>query len=130
MPPEGGKLHLEWIKKAEEDELSIRAILKGGGAPSTGCFLSQQMAEKYLKCLLSFHRKPYPKTHDLLDLASLLMLHEPSFSRIRKDLNLLNRYYIETRYPGDYPEFTPQECREAFESALRVKEFVLERIAS
>ena len=130
MPHESGKLYLEWIKKAEEDELSIRAILKGGGAPSTACFLSQQAAEKYLKCLLSFHRKPFPKTHDLLDLASLLMPHEPNLSGIRKDLNLLNRYYIETRYPGDFPDFTPQECREAFESALRVKEFVLKQTAS
>lgn len=45
--------YFEWLKKAEEDELSIGAILKeNGGAPSTACFLAQQMAEKCLKSLL------------------------------------------------------------------------------
>lgn len=39
----------EWWQKAAEDELSIQAILKENGAPSTACFLAQQMAEKYLK---------------------------------------------------------------------------------
>lgn len=28
------EIYREWFKKAEEDELSIKAILKEGGAPS------------------------------------------------------------------------------------------------
>ncbi len=48
----------EWIKRANEDELSANVILKEeGGAPNTVCFLSQQMAEKYLKAFLIFHKK-------------------------------------------------------------------------
>jgi hypothetical protein len=39
----------------------------------------------------------------------------------------LNRYYIETRYPGDYPAFTMDEARAAFDAALRVKDFVLSK---
>ena len=41
---------------------------------------------------------------------------------------VLNRYYIETRYPGDYPEFSRHDSMEALEAALRVKQFVLECI--
>lgn len=63
----------EWFQKAEEDELSIQAILKENGAPSTACFLAQQMAEKYLKGLLVFYEQPFRKIHDLLKLESLLL---------------------------------------------------------
>ena len=53
MKSEGNKLNIqEWIAKAKDDELSIKAIIKEKAAPSTVCFLSQQMAEKYLKALL------------------------------------------------------------------------------
>lgn len=130
MPGESRKAHSEWIEKADEDELSIEAILKGGGAPSTACFLSQQMAEKYLKGLAVSQKIPFPKIHDLLALETLLMECQPNISQIHGDLELLNRYYIETRYPGDYPQFSLEEGQKAFEAALRVKEFVLSKIKS
>ena len=118
----------EWFKKAAEDELSAKAVLKNG-APSTGCFLSQQMAEKYLKGLLVFHKKDFPKVHDLLDLETLLLHIVPEIKELHADLKLLNRYYIETRYPGDYPEFTLDECEKAQRAALRIKEFMLTKIS-
>ncbi len=124
MPDKASANAEEWFKKAEDDALSVRAILKEG-APSTACFLSQQLAEKYLKGLLVFHNKPFPKIHDLIELESLLIPVEKNIQNIHTDLVVLNRYYIETRYPGDYPEFTMDEAREAFGAALRVKEFVL-----
>lgn len=122
------KNYVKWFGKAEEDELSGRAVLKEG-APSTGCFLAQQMAEKYLKGLLVFYDKDFLKVHDLLELETLLLDTKTEMDEIHHDLQLLNRYYIETRYPGDVPEFTINECRDAFEAALRVKEFVLRKIS-
>ena len=128
MPNNAEREYLKWFKRAEEDYLSIRAILKGGGAFSTACFLSQQMAEKYLKGFLVFHNKSFPKVHDLIELETLLMEKTSDIDDLHKDLKLLNRYYIETRYPGDYPEFTFEEAQQSFESAIRIKEFVLKRI--
>lgn len=120
--------YLEWLKKAQEDELSIQAILKEGGAPSTACFLAQQMAEKYLKGLLVFYKKSFAKVHDLLRLETLLLESMPNTNTIHNNLKLLNRFYIETRYPGDYPEFNFEEARDAYEAAKRVKEFVSHNI--
>lgn len=118
----------EWIIKASEDELSAAAILKRkDGAPSTVCFLSQQMAEKYLKALLVFHGSNFPKVHDLLELATLLLDKESGIKKYQNDLNNLNSYYIETRYPGDYPKFTWTDAGEAFASASRIKEIVIGR---
>jgi len=54
---------LEWIKRADNDELNIVSILKHkDGEPSLTCFLSQQMAEKYLKALLIFYENNYHRT--------------------------------------------------------------------
>ncbi|MBI5912961.1 HEPN domain-containing protein [Candidatus Azambacteria bacterium] len=121
--------HHELFKKAQEDELSIGAILRDErGAPSTACFLSQQMAEKYLKGMLVFYDKRFPKIHDLLKLEDLLLHYEKEIKNYEDDLVLLNRYYVETRYTGDYPEFTFQEARKAYEAAKKIKEFVLGKI--
>lgn len=119
--------YVDWFKKAEEDEISTRAVLKEG-SPSTACFLSQQMAEKYLKGLLVFHGKEFQKVHDLAYLETLLLEVEPTIIQISDDLALLTDYSLKTRYPADQEEFSFQEAKEAYESALRVKSFVLERV--
>ena len=128
MPGDSSEKGGGWIHKASEDELSIRAILQSGAA-STACFLSQQLAEKSLKGLLVFHGVPFPKVHDLLQLETLLLDKEPQIKQLHSNLEILNRYYIETRYPGNYPEFSDDEARQAFEAALQVKDFVVERVS-
>jgi len=118
-----------WIKRANDDERSIRAILEGErGAPSTACFLSQQMAEKYLKAFLVAHQQEFPKIHQLDRLVELCSQTDPACEQLRENTIALSDYYVDARYPGDSPEFTFDECRQAFDSALRIKEFVLERI--
>lgn len=119
-----------WLKKAEEDELSINAILNNGGSPSTACFLSQQVAEKCLKALIVFYNKDFPKIHDLNELETIILALEPDIKSLHQELSKLTIYYIETRYPGDYPEFTFEEAKQAFEAAKRVKDFILKKISS
>ena len=114
-----------WLVKVADDEQSIRAILKADGAPATACFLAQQMAEKLLKALLVAHHRPIRKVHDLGDLAKILRPSEPTVSRLRDDLTLVNRYYSGTRYPSDLPDLGWQDAEVAFEAALRVKSFVM-----
>ena len=119
----------DWFNKAGEDELSSEVLLKEGGAPSTLCFLSQQMAEKYLKGLLIFYNQEVEKIHDIVKLANLLKDRAPDIADYQDELTLLSRYYVETRYPGDWPEgFSVVECKQAFEAAKRIKEFVLKKI--
>ncbi|MFH1838084.1 MAG: HEPN domain-containing protein [Candidatus Kuenenbacteria bacterium] len=118
----------EWFKKANEDELSAESILKEKSVPSAVCFLSQQMVEKYLKGLLVLNHKKFFKVHDLLQIESLLLEVEPEIKNYEKELDLLNRYYVETRYPGDFPEFFWDEAEKAFEAAKKIKEFVIQRM--
>lgn len=126
--PDNIGAYQEWFAKANEDEKSIQAILKERASPSTVCFLAQQMAEKYLKGLLVLHGKAFRKVHDLLELETALLEVLPAIRDVHTDLTLLNRYYIETRYPGNYPVFTHSDAEEAFTAASRVQEFAKKKV--
>ena len=117
-----------WFSKADDDELNIKSILKHrDGTPSAACFLSQQMAEKYLKGLLVFEKNELVKTHHLIKLKEIISDVVPDINMIHNEASILNDYYIETRYPGDFPEFTWNDAEKAYEAAKKIKEFVLEK---
>lgn len=120
----------KWLEKAGEDELFCKAVLKRKDAPPAPfCFLCQQAAEKYLKALLVFHKKEYPKIHDLKRLATILEPLVPDIFDIEEAFNILNKYYVITRYPADFPEgFTWQDAEEAFDATTRVKKFILKKL--
>lgn len=128
---EGNKrLVNRWLTKAGEDELSLLVLTKEGGAPSTACFLAQQMAEKYLKALLVHENIPFQKVHDLLELESKLIESNANISEIHEELTELNGYYISTRYPGDFPEFNARKAQQAHQAARKVKEFIMQKLNS
>ncbi len=123
------KNYIDWFKKADEDELNALSILKHrDGTPSGVCFFSQQIAEKYLKGLLVYRDKPFRKVHDLIDLETLLKDFYADITNFHNDFALLNRFYIKTRYPGDFPEFSWQDAENAYEAAKGIKQFVLSKI--
>ena len=119
----------EWFSKAQDDELSAKDILNDKeGAPSTVCFLGQQMAEKLLKGYLVYKEKELFKIHDLDKLVKLCEEIDNSFDDIKEQAKSLSDFYISTRYPGDYPEFTWTQAEKAFVSADKIKKFVLEKV--
>lgn len=119
----------EWIKKATDDELTALSILKHRDAPPNGvCFVSQQMAEKYLKAFLVFKKNWFPKIHPTDILWEHCNDFDSEFSLIKKDAVFLTGFYAATRYPGDYPDFSWKEAEQAFAAAARIKNFVLEKI--
>jgi HEPN domain-containing protein len=129
MAIEFGNNYREWVKKAEEDLISLESLLKHkDGSPSTGCFLAQQAAEKLLKALLIYKEFELEKVHDLVKIINTLELRIPEVRGFENDITTITRYYIETRYPGDYPEFTWNECQKAHEIILKIKVFVLSKM--
>ena len=117
--------YASWLQKSSEDEQSARILLEKGGIPNTICFLTQQMGEKLLKAVLVFEGIEFQKMHDLLALENSLRGPHDDIEHIHNDLIMLNRYYITTRYPGNYPTFSLPEAQEAYQAALRVKRFVM-----
>lgn len=125
------KNYLQWFQKGNEDELSMDALVRDRlGHPNTVCFLAQQLAEKYMKGLLIFYGIPFAKVHDLLQLETLILTKNKTVTSLHEDLVFLNGFYIETRYPGDYPEFSWKIAEQASKSSERVKNFVMDNINS
>jgi HEPN domain-containing protein len=107
------ELLAEWIEKAEEDYLAAQTLIrrKGTPTPNAVCFLSQQCVEKYLKALLFFEERDFPKTHDLGFLLGLAVKEHGGLEFYRSDFDFLNAYSVTVRYPGD--SAIPEEAREA-----------------
>ena len=120
--PESVHLAQRWLDKAEADLKSAEHLLTVAGewplAPA--CFHCQQCAEKYLKALLTFRSVPFPKSHDLLDLLHLVS-QGGRLGIAPRDVSVINRYAVETRYPGEWEAITRAEAEEALGIARKVR---------
>jgi HEPN domain-containing protein len=109
-----------WLMQVDEDLLAARHIAVDPDLPPRiACFWSHLAAEKALKAYLIAHEVPYPKTHDLADLRALI----PSDAELvlaDADLQRLNPWTIEGRYPGDVPEATDAQAEDCLGAAERV----------
>jgi len=103
----------QWVGKAENDLRNSEHTLKvKENCPyDTICFHAQQAAEKYLKALLTLHNVPFPKTHDLTTLFSM-MPPKIGLKIPLADLAVVKRYYIEARDPGDFEMISREEAEQ------------------
>jgi HEPN domain-containing protein len=93
-------LTVEWIKKAEGDLLTAQCEYRARNRPNYDavCFHAQQTAEKYLKAWLQEVGKTIPRIHNLVDLASLCIEVDPTFSIIEQKLRGLDGYAVRATY--------------------------------
>lgn len=92
----------EWISKAEGDWRVAEREFRRPKQPNYDavCFHCQQCAEKYIKARLLASGRPFPKTHDLTELLTLLRQLEPNWEDLRLNLERLTGWAVEVRYPG------------------------------
>ena len=119
----------EWERVARDDEEMIKIGLKENSSPNPLCFHAQQMAEKFLKGFLAYHKQPPVKVHKLDQLLIACERIDSSFKELTNAVLYLNEFYIETRYPGDYPEFTTEDAKQAYSHSLEIAEFVRSKIS-
>jgi HEPN domain-containing protein len=94
------RLTKEWVKKAEADLLAATALADEDlSVHEVVCFHCQHAAEKYLKALLQESGDPVPRTHDLVELLSLVTPHYP-VRGLPRGLKSLSDFAVEPRYPG------------------------------
>ncbi len=101
-------LTIEWIEKAEKDFATAGREMRVRKLPNYDavCFHAQQCVEKYLKAFLQEKNTPFGKTHNLIILFELILPIEASWERIRPQLQILNGYAVEVRYPGESADKT------------------------
>ena len=124
------KLANEWFERADDDERAIKNLLKEKGPFSIICFLSQQIAEKYLKGYLVFQKKPVKKIHDLGKILRICCEINKDFKKLLDCCDFLDNYYTATRYPGDFFEgISEKEAKEAYQKAEKIKQFILNKLS-
>jgi len=122
VPPDIAAEVTAWVRKAEHDLRNATFVLTmPENCPTdTVCFHCQQCAEKYLKALLTLGQIGFPRTHDLVVLLNLLRA-ETGLAVAVEQVQPLNRYSVEARYPGDWDPIDRQEASAALEMAEGVR---------
>ena len=111
----------DWLRYAEEDLSAAHAMRSAPAVvPRHPAWLAQQAAEKAIKAVLVADNLPFPKTHDLERLATLLP--DPSvLAQCNADLASLTEFAVGSRYPGDLPDTVlPGEATRAVDDAGRI----------
>jgi len=87
----------EWLKSAKSDIQVIRKIINEVDLSHVVAFHSQQAVEKSFKALLESRKIEFKKQHDLLKLKNKI----DDFELDEDTLDILNKLYIDSRYPGE-----------------------------
>ncbi|MDI6883200.1 MAG: HEPN domain-containing protein [Patescibacteria group bacterium] len=123
------KLAKEWFIKAEEDWGVAHLLYNERSYPAASCFHSHQAAEKFLKGFLVFYGKDIEeefKIHNLIKLFSYCKKVDKKLPQeMEKSCYFLNKYYIETRYPGDVEQYPWEEVKESLEVVDYLREKIL-----
>ncbi len=117
----------DWLRVAEA-ELKTAQDLHRIGHYSWACFTAQESAEKAFKAVL-LHTSSRPTTHDMVDLLKTIVTKVKVPGDVVQAANVLNRYYVATRYPDSFSSGAPAEkyserdAKEATEPAKLIYEF-------
>lgn len=118
-PPE------QWLDFAAED-LAVARLVFAEEHLAHSCFLSQQCVEKAFKAYLIAKTRNYPRIHNLVDLLDLCEKVDETFSQFRPDCEVIDQYYIPTRYPAGIPGAKPssmpnaEDVQEAMTAAEKI----------
>jgi len=125
VPPEIIAEVRRWVEKGENDFRNAEYVLtlKENCPFDTVSYHCQQCVEKYLKAALVCQGLEFPRTHDLVVLFNLLKKSEFLNLRI-EDVQPLNRYSTEARYPGDWEPIDENLALAAFEMARKLRDGV------
>jgi len=89
-----------WLAKALDDLESAR-VLASARLEGTALYHCQQSAEKSLKAFLTWHNRPFRKTHNLKELGEPCYRIDPSLEATASDAHVLTDYAWKLRYPGE-----------------------------
>lgn len=111
-----------WLLEAEEELRAAQVVAEHSELPDrVAGFHAHLAAEKALKSLLIGRGVSLPRIHDLVGLRVLLPATDQSLFG-DDDLELLNPWTIEGRYPADIPDARADELTKVLAAARRVIE--------
>ncbi|MEK7100430.1 MAG: HEPN domain-containing protein [Patescibacteria group bacterium] len=124
MQVDNKKLANEWFESALSDYNYAKVGLKEDQVYPQVAFLSQQIAEKYLKGFLILNGVNIQKIHELPKLLGECIKFNSDLEKLRDACELLTGFYTEVRYPPDIPDYTKDEIFESFNNTKLIKETI------
>lgn len=119
------KLTQEWLQKADEDCGFAASVIEDSPFFAQICFHFHQAAEKYLKAVIVADDLEFQKIHDLMTLLKTCLGSRPELIRLMPDCKLLNRFYIDTRYPVHWPtDYSKEKALQAQAAAEAIRDTV------
>lgn len=114
----------EWLKSSESDLDTIEEIIDNETLTHIVAFHCQQCIEKTFKAVIEEYQLTEKRIHDLITLKNILSTVS-NFDFDEDILDLLNKLYIDSRYPGELgllPEGKPtlDDAKTFFEFAKKV----------
>ena len=116
-----------WLQRAAED-LAAAEALTGPVTLRSALFHCQQAAEKSLKAFLTWHQKPFPKTHNLTVLSGSCAEVDASLSAEVTPSLALTRFAVAMRYPGEIEQPSVDEARKWLAVAWTIFDAICARL--
>jgi HEPN domain-containing protein len=118
-----------WLSKAKQDLRAAEFELTAK-PPLTAdiVFHSQQVAEKAMKGFLTWHDRPFRKTHNLVEIGQQVADLDPELEPLLRRASALTEYAWKFRYPGELEEPTQEETEAALGIAREVFDAILARL--
>ncbi|MGH7545794.1 MAG: HEPN domain-containing protein [Gemmatimonadota bacterium] len=118
-----------WFVRADRDLAGGRVDLTAE-PPLTGdaVFHAQQTAEKTMKGFLTWHSRPFRKTHNLTELGEMCARLDPTLESLLRRAADLTDYAWRFRYPGEPDEPPSDEAQNALALAREVYEALLAKL--
>lgn len=118
--PDVGSEISRWRREASEELRAAEVVADHDDLPArVAGFHAHLAAEKAIKSLLLRRAVPMPRMHDLLSLQRLLPVDDQARFDV-DDLELLNPWTTEGRYPADIADLTGVELAGVLDAARRV----------
>jgi len=121
--------YYDWLERASEDIAAAELLLGSDNTFNAAAFHCQQCIEKALKGYIIFKTHEHLDGHNLTWLCRQAIKRDPRFSEWVNDSVILNRYYIETRYPADFPlKIENADINRAYEMAQDMYHFICNEV--
>ncbi len=91
-------------------------------------FHCQQAAEKAMKALLTWHDRPFRKTHDLVEIGAQCVEVDSTLEQVLRRAAPLTEFAWKYRYPGEAGEPSPEVAEAALSLAQETYQTVRSRL--
>ena len=123
------KAFADWMEYAESDIVAGSLLLGNNKTLLLSAFHSHQAIEKALKAFMLSEKGYAPDGHNIIFLCKTAAKFEKGYFELIDECIALNNYYIQTRYPPDFPlEIDKTRAKILNETAKTVFNFTKKQI--